>query len=164
MSRQLLKFIKMADRQIHNLNLKSAPIIDSDVFPQQNTTGSVEAEKVSAGMIRQYATGRKLLCVRLWQNGTSNPTMNVFVNQLGGTPVQTRSSLGTYLITLTGAFLANKVPLMKFIAVKNDLTMYQVVVERLNDDAVRIQTLDFTSGNLTDGLLEETYIEIPVYY
>lgn len=49
-------------------------------------------------------SGVKVYRATLSQTGTSSPTATVLVNTLGGTVVWTRSSAGSYLATLAGAF------------------------------------------------------------
>lgn len=93
------------------------------------------------------------------QTGTSAPVATVLENTIGSI-VWTRSSQGTYLATLNGAFLANKTYYPTF---GMSDSFNRVYINRISDNAIRVRAI---SEDLTANLDNELFnfpIEIIVY-
>lgn len=95
------------------------------------------------------------------QTGTNAPTATEVLNQIGS-PVWSRVSTGTYRLTLTGAFPANKTcPI-------DDCMMDQVgnyyTLNRISADVMELKTYAYTNISvLADGVLSNRYIAIEIY-
>ena len=105
----------------------------------------------------------KKYVAKLDQSGTADPEVTVFENSLGGVPVWTRSSAGSCLCTLAGAFLNNKVistVSQDLWATGNVANGFREALTRGNDNSL---TLKQYSNTLvaTDGFV--MYVEITVY-
>lgn len=93
------------------------------------------------------------------QTGTSAPVATVLENTIGSI-VWSRSSQGTYLATLSGAFLANKTYYPTF---GMSDSFNRVYINRISDNAIRVRAI---SEDLTTNLDNELFnfpIEIIVY-
>ena len=82
-------------------------IIDAAVTDKP--AGTVQRDETGAAMkaIADYADSLlpyKSLVFTITQTGTSAPTATYQFNNFGATPVLARTTLGTYSLTLTGAF------------------------------------------------------------
>lgn len=101
----------------------------------------------------------KIYKALLTQTGTSAPVATVFTNTLGGTPVWTRTSAGTYTATLASAFPANKTALSFGQTYATSTHFYR------NDPSVDelILVTKNVAGAATDELLFETLVLIEVY-
>ena len=92
------------------------------------------------------------------QTGTNAPTTYILENDLGDL-VFTRTAVGRYVATLTGAFLdKNKV----YLFLSNTQVNTYNRIYWTTTDTIEIRTLDFTN-TLTDGLLSYNTLEIRVY-
>lgn len=90
----------------------------------------------------------------LTQSSTDAPTAIVLQNTLGGIPVLSRAQLGSYLITLSGAFPNNKVVIPNFISFDGNGTSAMPVTDeggnilgyyaiyRASNDQIAVDTLD----------------------
>lgn len=90
-----------------------------------------------------------------WSNGSVvihgfDPTATVLWNLLSGTPVWTRTNVGTYDSTLASAFLSGKVFTSAGILDK-DLSRF--TISRVSNNVMRLKTYD-SSGVLADDLLD----------
>jgi hypothetical protein len=101
----------------------------------------------------------KQLLLQISQTGTSNPTAIIFKAEFGY-PVLARESEGHYTISITDAFLENRVsPAIK---TWNTSDGDILTLERIADS--RFTLLTKTSlGVLTDGLLDKEEIDIRVF-
>lgn len=110
--------------------------------------------------------GIKVYRALLTQTGTSDPTATVLENSLGGTLVWTRSSAGTYVATLTGAFPSAKAHLL-IGSIQGGTSFEKAKLTRTSADALSLVTknIDLTipSATATDAMLVETAVEIRVY-
>lgn len=110
--------------------------------------------------------------VLLTQSGTSIPTVvsngsganTPLENTIGGTPVYTYVTVGTYRLTITGAFPAAKT----YIKIDNPQDLGSISkAYRVSDDVVEILTEIFDPAGpafeLVNTLLYETSFEIQVY-
>ena len=92
------------------------------------------------------------------QTGTNAPTTYILENDLGDL-VFTRTAVGRYVATLTGAFLdKNKV----YLFLSNTQVNTYNRIYWTTTDTIEIRTLDFTN-TLTDGLLSYNTLEIREY-
>jgi hypothetical protein len=92
------------------------------------------------------------------QTSTSAPVFTSLVNTLGSI-VWTRSSSGTYLGTLTGAFTSSKTVLLIGTAQQNATD--EIRIHRNNANQIHLFT--YSSGTLTDGILIDTALSIEIY-
>ena len=94
----------------------------------------------------------------LSQAGTAAPVAVVMPDSNFGTVVWTRSSAGTFLGTLAGAFVATTTWYSAQIVVQQVGGESKVDIIRVSDDVVRVTVRDF-ADNLVDGFAA-VYIEI----
>lgn len=104
----------------------------------------------------------KSYTVALSQTSTSAPTiLETYENTLTGTPVYAYSGVGTYTLTITGAFTANKT----FISLSNNgrVSSSPIVIyaRRTSSDVITFSS--YTASTLTDGNLTNAFLEIRVY-
>jgi hypothetical protein len=95
----------------------------------------------------------------LTQSGIGAPTTKILENTLGGTPTFGYTSDGTYTITLTGAFTADKT----FILMGNVDPFTVVSAVRTDADTLTIKTYNTGAGSLANAKMTDTPIEIRVY-
>ena len=106
----------------------------------------------------------KSYVAKLSQSGTSAPTTTVLENTLDGPITFSRVLQGFYGLNLSGAFPLNKTFLMIKSAVGETLNPpVMCQFERSDDDNLYILTRD-ASNNFQDDVLNQTEIEIRVYY
>lgn len=112
--------------------------------------------------------GVKVYRALLTNAGVSAPTVIVLENSLSATIVWTRTGIGVYLGTLTGAFTASKT----FILIGNssgnsgDGVIFDIIGStHTSANAVTLVTSYFSAGVAarSDALLSGTQIEISVY-
>lgn len=103
----------------------------------------------------------KVYTALLTQSGTSAPVATVLENTLGGTVVWTRSDVGTYAGTLSGAFTADKT----FLVVNQSSIADNRGFNFYRNDANSVALLSglVTTGQATDEVLSNTSVEIRVY-
>lgn len=106
------------------------------------------------GGVSSYTTAE----INLTQTSTNIPLADVFVNTLGGTITYARSGVGTYRVTLTGAFTLDKTVLTPNNFTKNGfMKCYRI-------DANNIQILSYDNAlALSDNILEDSSLIIKVY-
>jgi hypothetical protein len=129
-------------------------------FRNNGVTEYYTAEEIA----RPYKVYKALLS----QGETNAPTAIVLENTLGNI-VWTRNNVGTYVGTLTGAFVGEKV----FCIISQSGSAFDFPEEtgyksigKFNNNQIRVATVVQTSLNNfspTDGLLNNTAIEIQVY-
>jgi hypothetical protein len=95
------------------------------------------------------------------QSSTNNPTVTVLKNDLGGTPVWTRTGTGSYKMTLAGVFTTNKTYVMIGQNYQNNYGELTYAYWNSTND-VYIETVN-ASNTPTDGLLVIRTIEVRVY-
>ncbi len=107
----------------------------------------------------------KVYIALLTQTGTNAPVATVLKNTLGGEVVWSRTGMGTYEGTLTGAFVINKTtPISKTLPKLNDVitSTYNIQGGRSTNN-----TYVITTGNSDDGIndeqLQNVLIKIEVY-
>ena len=110
------------------------------------------------GQVQDAARPYKVYTALLSQTGTNAPTATVLENTLGGNVVWSRSGVGTYTGTLTGAFVTNKTIGFQ----GGSLTAPNSMV-RITTGINNIQITTNTSTATADNLLGFTSIEIRVY-
>jgi hypothetical protein len=117
----------------------------------------------AAGVNNPYVPGLRVYRALLTQLNMDDPTAVVFENSLGGDIVWTRSNVGSYVGTLTGAFPQHKT----FLRIANPVTVGPAFagayIVRSNDNQVSITTVDTSTGDGYDGELEDSPVEILVY-
>lgn len=86
----------------------------------------------SAGLVVENILPKRYVSL-ITQTGTSNPTVSVLENTLGGTVVWTRTGLGEYTATLTGVFTNAKTVI--FVGPISDLTNLGPIMSAFRADA-----------------------------
>ena len=122
-----------------------------------NTTNLRVTETINGQSVSEVLPTYKKYIATISQTGTSDPTVTILENTIGDI-VWTRSLVGVYYGTLTGAFTANKTSV-------NISGVYKGSAQgiRRNDNEVNVITTATLTITETDSLLDETYIEIRVY-
>lgn len=120
-----------------------------------------------------YLPAYKVHTIALLQTGTNIPSAaTVLDNRLSITPVYTRTSVGEYILTATGAFTSGKTVIIApqsrtVFTAGVETTIDKFYVERIDDDSVSIKTAQKNGAvtTLADGLLDgiNTVLEIRVY-
>lgn len=106
----------------------------------------------------------KVYTALLTQSGTSAPTATVLENTLGGTVVWTRSGVGSYVATLTGAFVLNKTSFSATVngtPIPPSTSSVNIYGNRATVDTIAVSTV--TNTGFADGTISPAYIEIRVY-
>jgi hypothetical protein len=122
-----------------------------------NTTNLRVTETINGQSVSEVLPTYKKYIATISQTGTADPTVTILENTIGDI-VWTRSLVGVYYGTLTGAFTANKTSV-------NISGVYKGSAQgiRRNDNEVNVITTATLTITETDSLLDETYIEIRVY-
>jgi hypothetical protein len=143
----------------------SAATIKAETLPAANSATRIGQMLEDLTDSKVNKQDKKQYCFSVSQSGSSAPTVTVHLNQLSGTIAWTRSTTGTYVGTLIGAFLSGKVPIVEgFIRNGSSIgssTLNTFILQRLTDNTVALGT--FTNGTLTDGLLTNQYFELNVF-
>ena len=106
----------------------------------------------------------KSYVAKLSQSGTSAPTATVMENTFTTNPTFTRIPTGRYNLEITGAFPLDKTFVM-IKSISGGLTTNVYTFEALRQDVDKILILSRNESNLlADSLLNDTEIEIRVYY
>lgn len=148
--------------------LAQAQVIKNETIDEANTTTRVGAmlEDFADSKANNSLIVKKIYAAAFTQSSGSAPTIvTLFANQLSAAIVWTRQSTGTYIGTLAGAFLANKVPtqdgFIRFGSNLGSTILNTYTIQRLTDNTIAIGT--FQNGVLADGLLTNQYFEISVF-
>ena len=140
-------------------NLKGIVIGDNQTVSESGitTTNLRVTETINGESVNTILPTYKKYIALISQTGTANPTVAVLENTIGNI-VWTRSLVGVYYGTLTGAFTANKTSV-------NISGVYKGSAQaiRRNNNEVNVFTTATLTITETDSLLDETYIEIRVY-
>lgn len=125
-----------------------------------NEVGSSVRTKLNAALAQLDALSAiKMYRAIVTQAGVAAPTATVLENTLGGTVVWTRSGVGEYLATLTGAFTVNKTFIRAGLEAGGDVQVIDIV--RNSADELGVST--WTGAGLTDGVMTAAMVEILVY-
>ena len=148
----------MAEVRISELTAHSTGVLAATdlIEVSEDLGGGLFGSRKLTGL--QLRNGIKTYKAILTQTGTHAPTATVFINTLSGTPTFSYIGVGSYEITLTGEFTANKVT----VSANNFVSGGLVKVFRKDADDIIIQTYD-TSLSSTNGVLNETTILIEVH-
>jgi len=122
------------------------------------TVGTNTTQIATTAFVNSSLRPYKSYAALLTQIGTSAPVAIVLENTLGGMVVFTRSGVGIYIGTLTGAFVANKTLTLGVASTHPSF----LAINRVTNDTFAIVT-ENSGGTLTDSLLNVTSIEIRVY-
>lgn len=148
-------------------NDKISTDIDADTGSDAKVPSVAAVEAFVASEVAGAGVGYKTYKVYMTQSGSSAPTATIIKNSLSGTPTLSRTSTGTYRITLTGAFPSAKTFIQNnFRALTfSDPNFITIFVTRGSDDYIEIQTRVGANGteSLTDGVLAGTDIDIVVF-
>lgn len=122
----------------------------------------VQDEPVGITAIPPSAAADGIYSAILSQSGTNAPTAVINANTLlAGTPVWTRTGEGTYVATLTGAFLEGKTRVLANIVPLQVGSESKAAGIRLTDDTIQVIVRDF-ADNPVDGFTT-LYIDIQTY-
>jgi hypothetical protein len=125
------------------------------------TSKSVTPQQLSGGGAKRF------LCL-LNQTSTNAPTMTILINDLGGTPVWSYIDVGNYLMTLTGAFVGDKVRVIPPTNPNNLIDWNVYSAGRNNDNSIFLTSAILTATPtiaMSDELLYEglSFLEILIY-
>jgi hypothetical protein len=154
----------MADeKKISELTERFTAVTQDEYFLISEYTGVptiYESKKIKKSILLGY----KQFVATLSQTGTSDPTANILCGDLG-TVTFTRNSVGNYTATGTGLFALTKL-VVRFGNEINTATTSHAFITVLQS-SITVNSFDFTTrkntGDLFDGILSETGIEIRVY-
>lgn len=149
----------MADFKISDLDaFPLDELQDTDLLEVSwDDSGTYKSRKITGAQLK--ASKPYLVYVaNLTQTSTNAPTAEVLENTLSGTPTFTYVSTGVYKIVLAGEWDAN----LTFILVNTWHKNGFVQCYRLDSDELSLRTFN-TSLAATDGILEDSSIEIRVY-
>lgn len=104
----------------------------------------------------------KVYVASLTQTGTDAPVATVLENTLGGTVVWSYSGVGDYVGTLAAAFPSSKTAVFMQGFYAGSGFAEQFCAKRASDNTIQLDSA--TSGALDNNILDNTAIEIRVYY
>ena len=147
------------DKKISQLTAKVGIIEDTDLFEISDYDGATyDTKSITGAQINPY----KVYLANVTQVGTAPPTLNFgYASELASTVTFTRTSTGTYELTLSTAELTvNKT----FVHITNGASGVNVVVGAYVTSTTKIvfYTANSTTGALLDSALNETQIEIKI--
>lgn len=155
------------DSKINKDKVSSDIDADTGSDTKVPSVAAVEAFVAQEIAAAPSGVGYKTYKVYMTQSGSSAPTATIIKNTLSGTPTLSRTSTGTYRITLTAAFPSAKTFIQNnFRALTfSDPNFITIFVTRGSDDYIEIQTRVGANGTeaLTDGVLAGTDIDIVVF-
>jgi len=102
----------------------------------------------------------------LTQTGTDAPVATVLENTLGGTPVWSYSSTGSYTLTLSGVFTENRTTFPTngtILSAALPAILRAQSVNWVNVNEVNLQSYDSVSEDTFNNELNNTFFEIQVY-
>lgn len=143
-------------------------IVDTDIT-NKTAANSVTAAAVGTNIkeaMNLTLSPYKSYVAQISQTGTSAPTVaQLFENGLGGTPAWARTGVGTYTLTITGAFVVNKTitfprDISLVVSVPDEFAN-AVSINRIDANVVTVET--FANGVSTDSILNSFPLEIRVY-
>lgn len=109
---------------------------------------------------RSYLLGYKSYVALLTQTGTSAPSAIVLDNSLGFTPVWSYDSQGSYFLTYSGGFTTNKTTVL----INQNRSNRHNAAYWNDSNSITVETSVISTNTLADDILENTLIEIRVYY
>lgn len=122
----------------------------------------VSGEPVGIAPVPPSSAASGIYSATLSQSGTNAPVAVVNANTLvAGTPVWTRTGVGTYIATLTGAFLEDKTRCIANIVPLQVGDESKAAGRRLTDDTIEVTVRDY-ADNLVDGF-SVLYVDIQTY-
>lgn len=116
---------------------------------------------MTVGDLANFVKPYKNYVALLSQTGSADPTANIFENTIGNI-VWTHDSNGTYIGTLTDAFTLD----YSFVLITPNANVIDTPLfsaNFLDVDRIVVYTYDISTSTYTDGLLQNTPIEIRVY-
>lgn len=150
----------MGNIKVSELTEKTAPHKD-DLFVIADMENDL-SKCVKFGTVKPY----KSFTFIISQATIAAPVVTVLVNELGGTPVWTRSAAGQYVATLAGAFPVNKTVCPQHLqSFYNGADGFSIIeAARDTDNTFNIITREATGEfSATDTLLNALPLEIRVY-
>jgi len=142
-------------------------VVDTDIT---NKTAQASCSQLDVGnSIKNVAdltlSPYKSFVALLNQSGTSDPVATIIINEIGVTPVITRTGAGGYSLTITGAFATAAkcvgFPTQQVLSSSNISNISDFSCFRQTANNFRIVTR--TNAVATDNLLADFPIEIRVY-
>ncbi len=159
------KLTKKVGKINSSTGLQSGPISDEREFTKNSTKlfGKYNLNKYEEST--PYNPPYKVYTALLTQTGTDAPVATILENTLGGTPVWTRTNVGEYRVTLTGAFITNKTVISAGNTAYNDPDLsYSVKLLYYHDNINSILWSCYAVGLVNqDDSLSKCPIEIRVY-
>jgi hypothetical protein len=136
-------------------------------YPQgifQTLTWLVKQVKILLWKTRPYPY-YKVYTALISQTGTADPIVIVLQNELSGTIIWTRSSVGVYLGTLAGVFTSDKTTIFTTVnGTAGSVYPTALIAGRTNSNEIfLLSNLTNSTGTPTDSMLAKTPIEIRIY-
>lgn len=144
---------------INLLNLKENASNKSDSFTVSSSTTYASTKALVDGLSSVSVVKPFIYKAIITQTGTSDPVATVIYSNYVGSIVWTRTGVGNYRATLTGAFPAAKTFVMT--GTPTNGTNYSIGVLRGSDDYIFMDS--FTNGVLTDGTINNQTVSFEVY-
>ena len=154
------------------LNARGALLInktDDDLTNQLQVAGTISAypavnsnQVVVKSQLDAAARPYKVYTALLTQTGTNAPTATVLENTLGGTVVWTRTGVGIYNATLSGAFTTSKTITFGTFGNVDNPSLNTLDFQQISVNSMFLITR--VSGTATDSVMDvNTSIEIRIY-
>lgn len=140
-----------------------SPISGSDKLIGTETGGLIEnaTKNFTVQEVSDFIKPYKVYTALLTQTGTNAPVATVLENTLGAVPVWSYQSIGTYVLTLTGAFLEGKV--ISFLNNERSNSIYAIRRTSNNTLQIEIAITDSIPFMPTNSLLTAASLEIRTY-
>lgn len=137
----------------------ASPIFTGNPTAPTPTAGDNDTSIATTAFVQAATRPYKSYASLITQTGTSAPVPTVVENQLSGAIVWTRTGVGVYVGTLTGAFTAFKTLAFGILSSAN--VNYKMGITCNSVNTIQIATVDNTNTPI-DGVLNAS-IEIRVY-
>jgi len=137
--------------------------MDRNLFIKAQVDYLEAADAIQDATLSATIKPYKIYTALLTQASTGIPTVKILENTLGGVPVYSYTSTGIYVMTLTGAFPADKTFISKpnqsdVASAANTFTLVHT-----SANAITINTFSGNYATASNAILVDTPIEIKVY-
>lgn len=136
--------------------------IDSQIT-NETTPNGITPTEVGSNLkeIVDYCKPYDIYCAEISQTGTNAPTVNVFQNTIGITPVWSRLATGEYLCLFTGESVNTWMIPNDFCKSAGGTNKVDISISTTGGNTLKIQS--YMNDINTDGLLNGFVIELRKY-